>query len=43
MDGKVWAMLNDAKLTAALHKKLWAKAANITTLLENQLKPCDCY
>ncbi len=35
-------MLNDAKLSAALHKKLWAKAANTTTLLENWLKPSDC-
>ncbi len=35
MYGKVRAMLNDAKLTAALRKKLWAKAANTSTILEN--------
>ncbi len=35
MYGKVQAMLNDAKLIAALHKKLWAKAANAATILKN--------
>ncbi len=35
-------MLNDSKLTSALHKKLWAEAANTATLLENRLKPRDC-
>ncbi len=35
-------MLNEAKLTAALRNKLWAKAANTATLLENRLKPSDC-
>ncbi len=42
MYGQVWAMLNDAKLTATLHKKLWTKATNTATLLENRLKPNDC-
>ncbi len=35
-------MLNNAKLTVALCKKLWAKAANTATLLENRLKPSAC-
>ncbi len=33
--GKVQAMLNDAKLTAVLHKELWTKASNTATMLEN--------
>ncbi len=39
---KIWAMLNNAKLTAAKHKKLWAKVANTAILLEDRLKPSDC-
>ncbi len=42
MYGKVQAMLNNPKLTVALCKKLWAKAVNNATILENRLKPSDC-
>ncbi len=42
MYGNVQEMLNDVKLTAALRKNLWAKAANTATLLDNRLKPNNC-
>ncbi len=41
MYGKVWAMINDAKLMVGLCKKLCAQTANTATLLENRLRQSD--